>query len=96
MRDASDELAPLEGANDLRGHHRVRAGMAGDASLGQRRVVFGERRDAGEEDELHRRESQWGEGGPLALLPAIGSLPQAKAGAFARCCEESWESFGIG
>jgi hypothetical protein len=96
MRHAAYELAPLESANDLRGHHRVGPGVAGDASLGERRVVFGEGGDTGEEDELYRRQSKWGEGGALALLPAVGSLPEAKARALAGRCEEAWKSFRHG
>jgi hypothetical protein len=84
VRNSSDELAPFEGPNDLRGHHRVGAGVAGDPRLSERRIVVGEGSDAGEEDELHRREPERGEGGALALLPAVRCLPESEARAFAR------------
>jgi hypothetical protein len=94
MGDAADELPPLERADDLGGHHRVGAGVAGDAGLRERRVVLGEGGDAGEKDELHRREAERGEGGALALLPAVGRLPEEEAGALAGRGEEAREAFG--
>ena len=96
VRNSPDEFAPFEGANDLRGHHRVGAGVAGDPRLSERGIVVGEGGDAGEEDELHWREAEWGESGALALLPAVRGLPESEARTFARRGEETRDSFRHG
>src|SRR5688500_1448758 len=93
MRDASHEFPSLQGAHDLGGHHRVGTGVPGHAGLREGRVVVGEGGDAGEEDELHRREAERREGGTLTLLPAVGGLPEEEAWALAGRGEEARESF---